>query len=96
MYQNVLLVDLASGGYTYKTVKARPRGRAVVRSDGEEVVHYTILWEGENGMYYTQEILCFPHPFRAFFFSSSFESFEDAFLTLSALDNALKRSDFEL
>jgi len=95
MYQNVLLVDLSNGGYTYKTVKARPRGHAVVRSDGEEVVHYTILWEGENGMYYTQEIICFPYPFRAFFFSSSFESFEDAFLTLSASNNALKRSDFE-
>jgi|YNPMSStandDraft_2_1061718.scaffolds.fasta_scaffold07355_5 hypothetical protein len=95
MYQNVLLVDLSNGGYTYKTVKARLRGRAVVRSDGEEVVHYTILWEGEDGMYYTQEIICFPYPFRAFFFSSSFESFEDAFLTLSAFNNALKRSDFD-
>jgi hypothetical protein len=95
MYQNILLVNLTNGGYKYETIKARPRGRVVVRSDGEEVVHYIVLFESENGMYYTQEMLCFPYPFRVFFFSSSFESLEDAFLTLSTVNNALKRSDFE-
>jgi len=90
MYQEVILVN-----HQHKeVVKARPLGRAVVRSDGREVISFTILFESENGMYYTQEIVCFFNPFRVFFYSFSFESFEDAFLTLSAFNNTLKQRDF--
>jgi hypothetical protein len=87
--QDVILIN----GSETKTVKARTKGRAVVRSDGE-TISFTILYEAECGTYHTQEIVCFVNPFRVFFYSSTFECFEDAFLTLSAF-NYLKRSDFE-
>jgi len=97
MYQTVVLINHQPNNKAkYKLIKARPVGRAVIQCDEDGVVeHFFLLFEGENGMYHIQEIVCFSNPFRVFFYSSTFESFEDAFLTLSAFNNTLKRSDFE-
>jgi hypothetical protein len=96
MYQDVVLINYSLNTNTpeVKTVKARPFNRIVINSDGD-VTSYTILFEGEDGMYYTQEIVCYTEPFRALFSTTCFQSFDDAFLVLSAFNNTLKRSDFD-
>jgi len=84
MYQDVVLVNYPpeASGPEVKIIKARPLGRAVPWCDYTQPGSggVILLFEGEDGFYYVQEINTFSNPFRTFYHLSRFHSLSDAIL----------------
>jgi len=79
MFQEVTLVDYRPGEASFITVRARPVGCAYTwRSETNSgAFGFFLLFEGEDGKWYVQEIKYFPD-FRSFFaIYFTFVSFED-------------------
>jgi hypothetical protein len=80
MFREVTLVDHRPGEEpVFEVVHARPVGRAYTWCDPTRVGvgGVSLLFKGEDGRWFIQQINHFPDPFRFFAIYFSFTSFDD-------------------
>jgi len=82
MYQDVVFVNFPPDAEMpeVKTVKARPLGRATAWCDQPGCGGFLLLFEGEDGRFYVQELNTFSNPFRVFYHLYEYNSLADAIL----------------
>jgi len=97
MYQDVVLVHFPPDATepAVKTIKARPLGRAVPWCDYTQPGGggFSLIFEGEDKLYYVQHINYFSNPFRTFYHLYTYRTAEEALLNGSI--SGAERWDFE-
>ena len=87
MFQDVVLVHYPPEAEApiVKTIKARPLGSAFPWCDYTQPGSggFSLIFEGEDGLYYVQEINCFSNPFRTYYHLYVYHTAEEALFTAS-------------